>query len=90
MKVDLFFVVSSFSCNLLPFYLESGVFSAQPKEDWGGLIQHVAFASSSEAPLVLGQSELIEGDRALLPGLMTARWNTLFSSPMSDLYVNKS
>jgi len=59
--VDLFFILSSFSCNLLPFYFESGVFSAQRKEDWEGLIQHVAFASSSEAPLVLVQSELIEG-----------------------------
>ena len=83
------FVVSSFSCNLLPLYLKSGIFSAQSKEDWRGLIQHVACASSSEAPLVLVRSGLIEGDRVFQPALMTATWNTLISSPMSDFYINK-
>ena len=83
------FLVFSFCSNVLPLYLRSGVFSAQPKEDWRGLIQYVNRMSGSEAPLVLVRSGLVEGDRVLQPALMTPTWNALISSPMADFYVNQ-
>jgi len=83
------FLVFSFCSNVLPLYLRSGIFSAQPKEDWRGLIRYVARMSSSEAPLVLLRSGLVEGDRVLQPALMTPTWNALISSPMADFYVNQ-